>query len=85
MGVALCIGFVVAMCISLVAIGRIIRLEKDLEWWRNECIRLDNEVGKWRSVACEYQQKAKKLIQEQSETIAGYRKVVFVKWTANVR
>ena len=46
MGVALCIGFVVAMCISLVAICRISRLEKDLEWWRNEAIKLNNQKFK---------------------------------------
>lgn len=31
------------LCLTFIACGRITRLVKDLEWWRNEAIRLNNE------------------------------------------
>ena len=31
------------LCVTVIACGRITRLAKDLEWWRNEAIRLNNE------------------------------------------
>ena len=72
MEAALSVAVVFLLNVVWVAVSRIIRLKKDLEWWRNESIRLNNEVGKWRSVASECQQKANKLIQERAESIAGY-------------
>ena len=65
-----CVWVLVILCAVLG--GRVHRLSKDLEWWRSEAMRLNNEVGKWRSVASECQQKANKLIQERAESIAGY-------------
>lgn len=67
---SICVWVLVILCVVLG--GRVHRLSKDLEWWRNESIRLNNEVGKWRSVASECQQKENKLIQERAESIAGY-------------
>lgn len=34
------------LCTTLIACGRIVRLAKDLEWWRNEAIRLNSEIPK---------------------------------------
>lgn len=31
------------LCVTVIACGRITRLTKDLEWWRNEAIRSNNE------------------------------------------
>lgn len=31
------------LCLTLIACGRITRLEKDLNFWRQEAIRLNNE------------------------------------------
>lgn len=39
-----CVWVLVILCVVLN--GRVHRLAKDLEWWRNEAIRLNNEKFK---------------------------------------
>lgn len=42
----LCVAVVVLLCILYVASGRILSLEEELEWWRNEAIKLNNQKFK---------------------------------------
>lgn len=65
-----CVWVLVILCVVLN--GRVCRLEKELNWWREEAMRLNNENAKLCSVAGELQQKLDRLKQEQPETIAGY-------------
>lgn len=65
-----CVWVLLILCVVLK--GRVHKLSKELAWWRDEAMRLNNENAKLYSVACELQQKLDRPKQEQSETIAGY-------------
>lgn len=42
----LCVAVIVLLCVTYVASGRIITLEDEVKWWRNEAIKLNNHKDK---------------------------------------
>ena len=42
----LTISFMVLVFITLLSCGRIVRLERELEWWRNGYMKLNNQKFK---------------------------------------
>ena len=51
----LCVAVIVLLCVIYVASGRIITLEDEVEWWRNEAIKLNNHKDKEESLWAESQ------------------------------